>query len=231
MRKKINIDTWPRQKAYNTFSNYDDPYTGVTTILNITNLVNLSKNTGNSFYGTMLYFILMSMDKIDAYKYGYGKDENNNVCVYKYDTIAATATVLNSDNELNFTRYVKYNCDYLKFIQDFISAKEDAECSVNYCKISDLENMNKIQVTCLPWIRFNNFKDVVNHLEKSSKPKICWGKYYKLNGEYFIDFSILVNHAFQDGYHMSMLINDLQNTISKIDVNSYVWEMSYVKRK
>ena len=103
MRKIINIDTWSREKAYKTFSNYVDPYTGVTTTLNITNLVKLSRNAKNSFYGTMLYFVLMSMNKINAYKYGYGKDEDNNICVYKYDTIAATVTVLNSDNELNFT--------------------------------------------------------------------------------------------------------------------------------
>lgn len=55
MREIINIDTWSRQKAYKTFSNYGDPYTGVTTTLNITNLVNLSKATNNFFYGTMLF--------------------------------------------------------------------------------------------------------------------------------------------------------------------------------
>ena len=74
-------------------------------------------------------------------------------------------------------------------------------------------------------------KNAMIYSEKSSKPKICWGKYYELNGEYYIDFSLLVNHSFQDGYHMSMLINDLQNTIFKIDVNSYIEEMPYVKRK
>lgn len=47
----------------------------------------------------------------------------------------------------------------------------------------------------------------------------------------FIDFSLLVNHAFQDGYHTSTLINDLQKNISKIDVDSYIREMSYVKKK
>ena len=56
MRKIINIDTWSRQKAYKTFSNYGNPYTGVTTSLNITNLVNLSKATNNFF--TELCYIL-----------------------------------------------------------------------------------------------------------------------------------------------------------------------------
>ena len=171
------------------------------------------------------------MDKIDAYKYGYGKNEENKIGVYKYDSIAATATVLNSENELNFTRYVPFDSDYLTFIRNFTEAKIDTEENVDYYKIPNLENMNKVQVTCLPWIRFSNFKDAVNTLEKSSKPKICWGKYYEINGEYFIDFSLLVNHVFQDGYHISLLLNDLQDTIFKIDVNSYMKGVSYVKRK
>ena len=56
MREIINIDKWSRQKAYKIFINYGDPYTGVTTTLNITNLVNLSKATNNFF--TELCYIL-----------------------------------------------------------------------------------------------------------------------------------------------------------------------------
>lgn len=103
MRKEIDINKWSRKKSYDTFENFDDPYTGITTTLNITKIVYLAKNTNNSFYWTMLYFILMTMDEIDAYKYGYGKDKESNIKIYKYDDIAAAATVLNSNNILNFT--------------------------------------------------------------------------------------------------------------------------------
>lgn len=110
-----------------------------------------------------------------------------------------------------------------------MKAKEDAEKDVQYYKISDLDSMNKVQVTCLPWIRFSNFKDAINGSEKFSKPKICWGKYYELNGEYYIDLSILVNHVFQDGYHIGMLINILQENILKTDYNVYMRRNVYAK--
>ena len=45
MRKKTNIDNWSRRKAFQTFCDFDDPYTGVTTTLNITNMVYLVKKT------------------------------------------------------------------------------------------------------------------------------------------------------------------------------------------
>lgn len=231
MRKEVIVNDWSRKKAYNTFCNFDDSYTGITTTLNVSNLVHISKNTNISFYGTMLYFVLSSMNKINAFKYGYGKKEENKYCIFKYDDIAATATVLNEKNELNFTRYVKYDSDFFKFLLNFTKAKKDSENNIAYYKIPDLENMNKVQVTCLPWIKFTNFKDATNKVKKSSKPKVCWGMYYELNGEYFIDFSILVNHAFQDGYHISLLINELQEMILKINVDSYLKGVAYVKKK
>lgn len=230
MRKKIDIENWSRKKSYKTFCDFDDPCTGITTTLNVTNVVKLSKDTNNSFYGTMLYFVLMSMNEFDAFKYGYGKI-GNELCVFKYDDIAATVTVLNKENELNFTRYIKFDYDYGKFIYDFSKSKEDAENNIDYYKIPELENMNKVQVTCLPWIRFSNFKDAISKSEKSSKPKICWGKYYEENGEYYINFSLLVNHAFQDGLQISSLINNLQENINKIKSKVNKKELLYEKNK
>lgn len=62
----------------------------------------------------MLYFTLMSLDKIDAFKYEYDNDINNDLRIYKYDDIAATLTVLNKVGELNFVRYIKFNNNYKK---------------------------------------------------------------------------------------------------------------------
>ena len=33
MRKKTNIDNWSKKKTFQTFCDFDDPYTGVTTTI------------------------------------------------------------------------------------------------------------------------------------------------------------------------------------------------------
>lgn len=209
METKISIET---------FSSYSDPYTGIVTKIDITNLINFCKQNKISFYGCMTYFVLKSLNDIDAFKYGIGKEDGNEF-VYKYDTLAATATVINSDNELNFTRYVEYDEDISNFLIEFSKATEDASNNVPYYKILGLENMNKINITCIPWITFSNFKDAIDFNEKNSKPKICWGKYYLDDDRYLIDISLLVNHAFQDGYHMGLFFNNLQQNIYNLKVN------------
>lgn len=218
MKTKIDINNWKRKLAYETFSSYSDPYTGIVTKIDITNLINFCKQNKISFYGCMTYFVLKSLNDIDAFKYGFGKEDGNEF-VYKYDTLAATATVINSDNELNFTRYVEYNEDIFNFLIEFLKVTEDASRNVPYYKISGLENMNKINITCIPWITFSNFKDAIDFNEKNSKPKICWGKYYLEDDRYLIDISLLVNHAFQDGYHMGLFFNNLQQNIYNLKVN------------
>ena len=160
------------------------------------------------------------MSEVDAFSYGYGKDGGKQF-IYKYDSLAATATVINNNNELNFTRYVEFDDDISNFLIEFSKTTEDAANNVPYYKISGLENMNKINITCIPWITFSNFKDAIDFNEKSSKPKICWGRYYLEEDKYLIDISLLVNHAFQDGYHMGLFFNKSQQNIDnlKIDKN------------
>lgn len=217
MRTKIDIKEWDRKLAYETFSKYDDPYTGIVSKIDITNLVEFSKQNNYSFYGCMTYFVLKSLNDIDAFKYGYGKENGENI-ICKYDNLAATATVINEKNELNFTRYVKFTEDILIFLSDFLNATKDASNNIQYYKIPGLENMNKINITCIPWITFSNFKDAMDFKEKSSKPKICWDKYYVDDNKYFINISLLINHAFQDGFHMGLFFNNLQQNI--IDLNN-----------
>ena len=98
-------------------------------------------------------------------------------------------------------------------MSQFSNALLDATNDIPYYKISNLDNMSKVNVTCIPWITFTNFKDAIDSNEKSSKPKVCWGKYNLINDKYFIDISVLVNHAFQDGFHIGLLINNLQEKI------------------
>ena len=85
--------------------------------------------------------------------------------------------------------------------------------------------MNKVNITCIPWISFSNFKDAINIDERNSKPKVCWGRFYIKDNEYFINMSLLVNHAFQDGYHIGLFFNQLQQSIYNLNNDKYLRKM------
>ena len=231
MRKQIEINNWKRKIAYNIFSNYEDPYTGIVTKIDVTNLVNYCKYYNISFYAAMSYYALSSLNEIDAFHYGYGK-ENGKQYIYKYEDLAVSVTTLNEDNELNFTRYIKFSNDFQQFINTFQKAIDDASNGEMYYKIPNLHGVKKVNITCIPWIPFSYFKGAIDYSEKNSKPKICWGKYYEDNNSYIIDISLLVNHAFQDGVHMGLFFNNLQNIINNIEIKNAIEkkEKIYVKK-
>ena len=206
MKEKVNIENWERKEAFNFFSKFNDPYASVTTIINVDKLLNYAKDNKLSFYGIMSYVVLKTINDLNEYKYVLEDDG-----VYKYNQINMSFSVLKNNNILNFSRTVLYN-DFEIFIKDFIDAKNEAESE---SQIPYISGNNKIYITCIPWIRITAVDNPKNYDKVDSIPRICWGKYFFENGEYKMDISLQINHAFQDGYHIGLFFNTLQDNISK----------------
>lgn len=208
MKDKIDIKTWTRNKQYTHFLKFSNPYASASTIINVNTIVNYAKKHKVSFYGIMTYLVMKSINQVEEFKYVLEEDG-----VYKYNQIDTSFAVLNN-NQINFTRTVKFNDDFDKFISDFVFAKTEAENSFD---IKYDKECNKCYITCAPWMRVTSVSNPMNYEKIDSVPRICWGKYFLENNEYMIDVSIQVNHAFQDGYHIGQFYNILQNSINSFN--------------
>lgn len=201
MKKFIKAQNWERKKAFDAFGNITDPYTGVTTTLDVTNLLSFTKYYKVSFYGAMTYLVMKSLNEIDAFHYGYdGHGNERSIC--QYDGLACSITALDQTNNLNFSEYIPVTNDIFSFLDHFSRAKDQAENQIDRKSNVEVNDYNKVFITCLPWIQFSDFKNAVDLKESTSNPRICWGKYYKEDEGYKINCSLLVHHGFQDGYHI-----------------------------
>ncbi len=209
MKNKINIENWDRKKQFLFFSGFTNPYASVTSVLNVDKIVRIAKKNMISFYGIMSYVVLKTINEIEAFKYVL--EENN---IYKYDKINASFSTLDSTNAIKFSRTVDYVSNFKDFILLFQQAKSEAENSTN---IPYKKDFNKCYFTCLPWMRFTAIENTMNYKNQDSIPRVCWGKYFLENNQYMIDLSIQCNHAFQDGYHMGLFFNNLQENINMFD--------------
>lgn len=205
MKEYINIDDWNRKPQFQFFSGFTNPYTSVTSIVNVDNIVKYAKNNKISFYGIMSYNVLKTINDIDEFKYILDDGK-----VFKTDKINMTFSTLKHNNQLNFSRTVEY-IKFEEFIKKFDEAKLEAESNK---KVPFTNENNKIYLTCTPWMRFSSVDNPMNYDKIDSIPRICWGKYFINNDEYNIDLCIQVNHAFQDGYHIGLFFNHLQQNIN-----------------
>ena len=67
-RSKIDLKLWKRNKIYNIFSQYDDPYTGLISKIDVTNIITFLNDNDYSFYGTMVYLCLCVFNEIEEFK-------------------------------------------------------------------------------------------------------------------------------------------------------------------
>ena len=210
MVEKVKIDDWQRKNQYKFFSVFTNPYASVTSIINVDKLVNYAKSNNISFYGLMSFEVLKAINSIEEFKYVLDNDG-----VYKYDKINITFSVLKTDNKLNFSRTVEFT-KFTDFMEKFILAKQEAESDL---QVPYTKENNKIYVTCTPWMRITSIGNPMNYTKIDSIPRICWGKYFLTDDGYNIDLSIQVNHAFQDGYHLGLFLNTLQQNIYNLGAN------------
>lgn len=68
MKQIINLDDWNRKEHFNFFSAFDDPFFGVTTAVDFTNVYHQSKKTGKSFFLYSVHFLLKCLNDTPAFK-------------------------------------------------------------------------------------------------------------------------------------------------------------------
>ena len=214
----VDVSKWKRKDYYEFFSNYINPYMGFVFKLDITNIIEELEKNKKSFYGIMTYLSLKSMNDIEEFKYTYRMNEKltYDKVICKYDNLIVSNTILKGDNSFNFTDYISYDEDINVFIDSFELAKKNA---LNNTKTRKFIDGAPIYISCLPWFDFVGYYDAYMGNGCESSPKICWGKYFNENGCYYIHYSISVNHAFQDGFHIGEFYNNLQENIKNLKLS------------
>jgi len=210
MYKVLDLNNWKRYKQYKWFSSFANPCYGIDSLIDVTDVVNYSKNTKTSFFINFLYVLTKSLNEIDELRLRVVDNE-----VRLYDVINPTYTIMtdalafeNGGHQMSF--------DYDTF---YAECKKEVETKKHKLKVDDTYNSNSYDVfyiTCLPWLDFTSFTHPIpsGNVESLSVPRICWGKYKEKDGRYLMMLNITVSHALVDGYPLSSAFNKVQENCS-----------------
>ena len=138
----IPLETWDRKFIFETFSQREFPYVGITTPVDVTELKKAVKENCWSFYGVMSYAVSMAVHSVSEFKRRVeGKQ------IVEYDNVDLSFTVLNKANNCNFA-HVPYTTDFEQFLRLFSEQKQKAENTLLPVGESTLAC---VYVTCVPW--------------------------------------------------------------------------------
>ena len=204
MAKEVNYKETTRAKAFELWMKAPNPMVTFFKILDVSNLVKISKKKKLKFNMLLDYCIGKAAVSVKEF---YILPVGNQLM--QYDTIAINTIVKNKENEVS-------SCDILyadnldAFNQEYLkSTKEVAET----CQDRDLsENSMVIGTSAI----INTEIDGAVGMNSGifNNPFIIWGKYRKKLFRYYLPISFQFHHTQMDGAHAGQFLENLQNEIN-----------------
>jgi chloramphenicol O-acetyltransferase type A len=207
----IEIDSWKRKEHFMFFNRMDYPQFNVCMNIDITNVLTYVKDHKLSFYYSMIYIVTKVMNEIDDFKYRIRDGK-----IVLHDKIHPSFTDMNSDENNDLFKFVTVDfCDDLFTFEK--STKDASKNQTDYFELEKLKGRDDLlYITCIPWISFTHLSHTIALNKDDSVPRISWGKYYKKGEKVLLPFSVQVNHALIDGFHIGKYIEKLQKYMDEM---------------
>lgn len=213
MAEYLDVDNWKRREIFEFFLNFDNPYFGLCTRVEVTRLLQVLRN-GPKRSSTLAYhyFALRVANEIEPFRY---RLRDGRVLVHP--VIHGATTVLLANETFTFA--------YFDYDEDFARCMAGAEQAVAAIKLEGgFKNRdnddNMIHCTVIPWVSFTSFSHARNWGRQDSVPKISFGKFVTEGGRTFLPVSVEVHHALMDGLHVGRffqrfeeMLNDPERTV------------------
>lgn len=165
-----------------------------------------------------LFCLMGSLNEIDNFKYRIYQGK-----VIKIEELFGSYTVLNEENNFNFTRF-KVSPVLSEFLASSLDAKRASEESLPLIntgtELSEREIKNYVFITSIPWLRLTSIEHPVYKIKSADIPSIAWGKFIPDGkGCLTIPLSVQAHHGFVDAYHINLFAEILKKKITSFIKN------------
>ena len=208
--KVINMNNYYRKGVFRHFSEDCKCSTSMTARIDVTQLVEYSKNQGTKFYINFLYILSKVLNSRDDYKMGYLWESNELIC---YDQINPTQYIFHEDTETCTPVYTMYYENYKTFYENALNDIQKAKSTREYGL--DVKNHpNWFDASYISWLSYDSLNIELPDGYLFFAPIVNWGK-YRIEGErYVMPVSVRLNHAVADGYLVAKVFMLLEKGIT-----------------
>lgn len=206
MKTYIDIENWNRKEHFYHYINFEDPYFGITTNIDITNLYNVAKQKGESVFIHYFYQVMLACNTVKEFKYRIESDT-----VVCYDSVQASSTIGRKDGTFAFCSFA-FNPDFEAFKKQCEREIEAIQNSTGLYVNSE-NRLDIIHFSPVPWIQFTEMKHPMYVNKGGSVPRVSTGKYFKEGDRIMMPISISANHGLMDGYHVNQFLETIERNI------------------
>ncbi len=207
MKQQINVETWERKDHFHFFSQFQEPFFGVTVSVNCTKAYQQAKEHQYSFFLYYLYQALKAANETENFRYRIIDEK-----VYLFDEVHASPTINRPDGTFGFS-YMDYKDEQ----EDFFANAKQVITEVQQTKglIPAVSGENVIHFSAIPWLNFTSLSHARSFTFPDSCPKISFGKMMEENGNKTMAVSVHGHHGLMDGYHVGLFIDRFQELLNQ----------------
>lgn len=210
--KIIDREQYYRKGVYRHFTQDCKCSTSMTARVDVTALVEYSRQTHTKFYINFLYLLTKVLNSREDYRMVYLWQSDELVC---FDRINPTQYIFHDDTETCTPVYTEYFSDYHTFYTHCVSDINHAKQSYDYQL--DMENhINWFDASFIPWCSYDSLNVELPDGYLYFQPIVNWGKYRQEGNRLMMPISVRLNHAIADGYLVAKVFRLLEEEISHL---------------
>lgn len=207
MKKLLNMELWNRKEHFLFFKQFDEPFFGITVVIDCTVAYKHAKEHNMSFFLYYLYRALKAANTIENFRYRILDEQ-----VFVYDYTHASPTINRANKTFGFA-YFDFNIDEQLFIKNALMEIARVQTSNDLMPATSGENV--IHFSALPWLNFSALSHARSFSHRDSAPKISFGKLTDSSNVKQMSVSIHVHHALMDAYHVAQFVEVFQNLMNE----------------
>lgn len=202
----IDLENWPRRKAFEHFKDYDQPFFNITANLDVTELYDFCKANGLSFSLACLFYSTETANEIREFRTRMVDGRP-----VEFARIEPSQTIANDDETFSFCHF-ELRSNVFEFDSAGREATEKCRREGNFDTTGD--RVDLLYYSVIPWISFTSFKNAMNRDVTETVPRLVFGKMFTTGDRRMIPHSVEVHHAVCDGAHVGKYFNALQEQFS-----------------
>ncbi len=201
----INLDRWPRREHFQHYYNQVPCSFSLTTKLDISRL----KENKTPIQPALLFSITKIINRYPEFRLTF--DTNHQLGYYEY--LIPCFTFFHPQTQTFSTIWTDKQEDFASFLRQY---RQDIASFGNNLHLEGKPHTPPyiFNLSTIPWCSFESFQLHLPCAKDYFIPIFTLGKYYQTHDSWFIPLSIQAHHAACDGFHISRLINELQQHIN-----------------
>lgn len=206
--RKIDIATWNRKEHFEFFTQFDQPFYGIVTEVDVTNAMAFCKANKVSFFAHYMHQSMLAVNQVEALKM---RIVDNEVLVF--DEIHLGSAIGRKDGTFGYA-FAPHHPNFEIFNEGLQAAIEHIQNTQGINANASTQRQDLIRYSTIPWVNFTGLTHATSFGTGNSIPMITFGKVTETNGKKTMPVAVDVHHGLVDGFHIGQYVEAFQELLN-----------------